>query len=156
LLLWAASFAAAAACGLVTAPALGLGLLTGPAIGAGLFLVLAGGLPRLPRRPPRIVAGRAGYLLAAAVFEELIWRGLALGMLLNATGPPAALVLTSIGFALWHRRALGRRSAVHVATGAGFGVAFLVGGLVAAILAHAVYNVLVDISVQAERRLRAR
>jgi membrane protease YdiL (CAAX protease family) len=96
------------------------------------------------------VVARVAYLLGAAGFEELLWRGLALGLSSHWVGPVAALGLTSVTFALWHRRSLGRRWAIHVATGFGFGAAFLWGGLAASILAHAVYNVLVDLSVQAE------
>jgi membrane protease YdiL (CAAX protease family) len=113
-------------------------------------VVLARGLPRLPRRPLAVVGARTGYLLGAVVFEELLWRGIAMGLLVHRLGPATALVLTSVGFAFWHHVSLGRRSAVHVTTGLGFGSAFLLGGLTAAILAHGVYNVLVDLSVQAQ------
>jgi membrane protease YdiL (CAAX protease family) len=140
----------ASAAGFITVPVFAPRLLGGPAIGAGLFLLLAGGPPRLPQRPLSVIVARASFLLVGAAFEELLWRSLALGFLSSTIGPIGALALTSIAFALWHHRALGRRSVVHVTTGAGFGAAFLVGGLGAAILAHAVYNVLVDVSVQAQ------
>jgi membrane protease YdiL (CAAX protease family) len=146
-LLWATCFALALAGGLVVRPVLGPALLGGPVVGLALFVLLAGDLPHLPRRPKEIVLVRGAYLLAAAAFEELVWRGLVLGTLSPRLGWPAALVLSSVAFALWHHRMLGRRSAVHLATGAGFGVAFLSGGLVSAILAHAVYNELVDLRV---------
>jgi membrane protease YdiL (CAAX protease family) len=151
LLLWAAAFVGAAAAGLVPPPSTGPGLLCGPAIGVGLFVLLAGGRPRVPVRPAAVLVGRATYLVAAAAFEELLWRGLALALISARAGSLAALALTSVAFALWHHRSLGRRRAVHAATGLGFGAAFLWGGLAASILAHAVYNVLVDLSVQAER-----
>ena len=152
LLLWATAFIGATAAGLVQAPSAGPSLLGGPAIGAALFVLLAADRPRAPGRPATVLAARAAYLVAAAAFEELLWRGLALALISSRVGPLAALGLTSVTFALWHRRSLGRRRAVHAATGLGFGAAFLWGGLVASILAHAVYNVLVDLSVQAERR----
>jgi membrane protease YdiL (CAAX protease family) len=63
-------------------------------------------------------------------------------------GAPGALAASSLAFAAWHRRALGRRCGVHVVTGAAFGAAFLAGGLAAAVVAHALYNVLVDWSVE--------
>ena len=130
-----------------------LGIASGPLCGAVLFVALAGG--RLPcaridaRR--RAVALRWLLLGVVASLEELVWRGLALGGLRLALGPVAALVLSSAGFAVWHTPELGRRSAVHAVTGLGFGSAFLVGGIAAAALAHAVYNVLVDWAVHAER-----
>jgi membrane protease YdiL (CAAX protease family) len=133
-----------------------LALGAGPVCGATLFVALAGG--RLPRaRPagrPRSLAIRWVWIGSLAALEELLWRGLALASLARTLGPIAALLLTSVGFAFWHRRSLGRRCAVHVVTGAGFGAAFLVGGLVSAMLAHAIYNVLVDWAVQVERRRR--
>ncbi len=94
---------------------------------------------------------RIGYLAAAAAFEEVLWRGLALGALLSRFGSAVALAATSAGFALWHVRSLGRRSTIHCATGCSFGAAFLYGGLAAAIPAHGVYNILVDLGVQTER-----
>ena len=124
----------------------------GPLSGAALFLLLTGG--RVPRgRPPllwRALAIRWASLGAAAGLEEVVWRGLVLGGLIAAIGPVSGLALSSAGFAAWHWP-LGRRCGVHLVTGAGFGTAFLVGGLAAAILAHGVYNVLVDWAVHAER-----
>jgi membrane protease YdiL (CAAX protease family) len=79
----------------------------------------------------------------------LILSGLAL-----ALGSFAALVASSAGFAAWHVSTLGRRSVVHLFTGFGFGGVFLFGGLVAAMLAHATYNVLVDWGVHGERARR--
>ncbi len=148
-MLWATVGAFAAAAGLVTRPVLGPRLAGGPAIGIGLFVLLARGWPRLPARPGSVIATRAAYLIGAAAFEEVLWRGIALTLLASRLGPAAALALTSGLFALSHRRALGRGSAVHLATGGAFGMAFLSGGLLSAILAHAVYNVLVDLGVQA-------
>jgi membrane protease YdiL (CAAX protease family) len=152
ILLWATVFGGAAAAGLVSPPSAGPGLLGGLAIGAGLFVLLAGDRPRAPERPPAVLVARATYVVAGAAFEELLWRGLGLALLSPWVGSLAALVLTSVAFALWHRRSLGRRRVIHAVTGLAFGGAFLLGGLAAAILAHAVYNVLVDLRVQAERR----
>ena len=96
-------------------------------------------------------------LAARSGFEEVVWRGIVLGGLLRPIGPAGALVVSSLAFALWHRRTLGCRCVVHLVTGVAFGAAFLAGGLAAAIVAHAVYNLLVDWSVHAERaRLRRR
>ena len=92
---------------------------------------------------------------ATAGLEEVVWRGLVLGGLIVPIGTTLALVVSSAAFAFWHWPSLGGRSAVHLVTGIAFGTAFLVGGLAAAILGHALYNVLVDFAVHAERaRLR--
>jgi membrane protease YdiL (CAAX protease family) len=127
-------------------------LAIGPAAGAAIFLILAGG--RIPRVRP-IMVGRAAVVrwLALGVeagLEEVVWRGLVLGGLVGAIGALGALALSSAGFAVWHRAA-GWQCAVHLVTGAVFGSAFLAGGLVAAILAHCVYNTLVDWAVHGER-----
>lgn len=130
-----------------------LGVASGPLCGAVLFAALARG--RLPRghlsARRRTLALRWLWLGALAGLEELVWRGLALAGLALTLGPVAALVVSSIGFAAWHAPELGRRSAVHAVTGFGFGSAFLVGGIAAAVLAHAIYNVLVDWAVHVER-----
>ncbi|MGE5272944.1 MAG: lysostaphin resistance A-like protein [Verrucomicrobiota bacterium] len=129
----------------------------GPVTGAATFLLLAGG--RIPRTRPRPL-GRAAVarwltLGAIAGLEEVVWRGAVLGGLLVVVGPWAALGASSAAFALWHWPFLRSWCAVHLVTGAAFGCAFLVGGLVAAILGHVLYNLLVDWAVHAERaRLR--
>jgi membrane protease YdiL (CAAX protease family) len=126
---------------------------SGPLCGVVLFLALTGGrLPRVrPRARPRALTMRWLSLGVLAAFEEVVWRGLVLTGLALALGAAVALVLSSAGFALWHAPELGRRCTVHTLTGFGFGGAFLVGGLGAAIAAHATYNLLVDWAVQAER-----
>jgi uncharacterized protein len=87
---------------------------------------------------------------ATACLEEVVWRGIVLGSLLILVGPWPALVASSVGFAAWHLPSLRGRCAVHLVTGVAFGGAFLVGGLFAAMLAHALYNLLVDWAVHAE------
>jgi membrane protease YdiL (CAAX protease family) len=127
-------------------------LLAGPVSGGALFAVLTGG--RLPhRRPPfgAALALRWGRLAGGASLEEVVWRGILLGGLAALVGPVAGLVLSSAGFAVWHWPSLGRRSVCHLLTGGAFGAACLVSGLAAAVLAHAVYNVLVDWAVLAQR-----
>src|SRR5262245_48004506 len=113
-----------------------LGVASGPLCGAALFVALAGG--RVPRaRPfarPCVLALRWLWIGLLAALEELVWRGLVLAGLALALGSGAALVVSSVGFAAWHAPTLGRRCAVHVITGLGFGTTFIVGGLVAALL----------------------
>jgi membrane protease YdiL (CAAX protease family) len=126
---------------------------SGPLCGVALFLALTGGrLPHArPRARPHALTLRWLSLGVLAALEEVVWRGLVLSGLTLALGTAAALAVSSAGFALWHAPELGRRCAVHVVTGLGFGGAFLVGGLGAAIAAHATYNVLVDWAVHSER-----
>jgi membrane protease YdiL (CAAX protease family) len=125
----------------------------GPIAGAGAFLLLAGGrFPlALPRPFGRAVVLRWLALGATAGIEEVVWRGIVLGGLMILVGPLAALAVSSAGFAVWHWSSLRARCAVHLVTGAAFGCAFLAGGLPAAMLGHALYNVLVDWAVHAER-----
>ena len=125
----------------------------GPVTGAATFLLLTGGrIPRkLPRPFGRAMAARWLSLGAAAGLEEIVWRGVVLGSLLVVVGPWAALGVSSAAFAMWHWPALRGRCAVHLVTGAAFGCAFLAGGLAAAMLGHALYNLLVDWAVHAER-----
>lgn len=132
-------------------------LALGPATGIGTFVLLAGG--RFPLAWPRplgrarlvrwlVLSGRAGL-------EEVAWRGVVLGGLVLFVGPCAALGASSLAFAIWHWPSLRGRCFVHLVTGAAFGGAFLAGGIAAAMLAHASYNLLVDWAVTAERvRLR--
>lgn len=150
LLLWGTAFTAAALGGLPAfqSPAAAAAGVVGPATGGCLFLALARTL-RLPS-PARLRPVRALWLAAGAAFEELVWRGAALAWLAARAGLPAALALTTAGFATAHRGRHGARASVHLVTGAGFGAAFACGGLVAAMLAHAVYNLLVDLRLRAQ------
>jgi membrane protease YdiL (CAAX protease family) len=130
-----------------------LALASGPACGAALFVALAGG--RLPRAG--VPAPRRAFFLrwlglgGQSALEEVVWRGLVLSALALALGPVWALLLSSAAFAAWHAPCLGRRCMIHAVTGGGFGLAFLAGGLLAAVLAHCTYNVLVDWAVHARR-----
>jgi membrane protease YdiL (CAAX protease family) len=125
----------------------------GPVVGAGAFLLLAGGrFPvSFPRPFGRPMVVRWFALGAMACLEEAVWRGIVLGGLLSLVGSWPALAASSAGFAAWHLPSLGGRCAVHLVTGVAFGCAFLMGGLFAAMLAHALYNLLVDWAVHAER-----
>jgi membrane protease YdiL (CAAX protease family) len=126
-----------------------VGLAIGLLVGLVLFVVLAG-RPRLPALHRGQVA-RLAYLSTGAALEELLWRGLLLAALASWTGRGAALAATTVGFATWHVGVLGRRAFVHLFTGAGFGGAFVLAGLPAAVTAHAVYNGFVDCAVQSRR-----
>jgi membrane protease YdiL (CAAX protease family) len=136
----------------VTEVALDPWVLSGPLSGAALFVVLTCG--RLPHGRPPLRSGvplRWARLGLGAGLEEVVWRGVVLAGLAAWFGSVVALALSSAGFAAWHWPSLGRRSAWHLVTGGAFGGACLLGGLTAAVLAHAVYNVLVDWAVLADR-----
>ena len=121
-----------------SAAAIPLGLVAG----LSLFVVLARTRPRILLTPVAVAAA----LLVAAVgmSEEAVWRAFALGRLAPGTGVLAALAMTSAGFAATHLPMLrARGAAVHLLTGATFGVLFVTtGSLVACAIAHGSYNVL--------------
>jgi membrane protease YdiL (CAAX protease family) len=121
------------------------------AAGAGVGLLLFGALAReRPALPGLRALGRSLVLFPSVCAEEVVWRLGALGLLLPVAGPLAALSVSSVGFALVHWRQAGAKSLrVHLATGAVFGSAFLVTGVfVAAIAAHASYNLCVAAAVE--------
>ena len=109
--------------------------LAGLGAGAALFTAAV----RL-RRPVRgLGLARPLVLGLCAANEELLWRRVLLGELL-AAGPLAALMVSSAGFAIAHRR----RRRLHAVTGAGFGAVYLATGFLgASIAAHWLYNALV-------------
>ena len=132
-------------------PAIVLGLL----VGGLLFTVVAREsipLSRLRRERRVSVLARSAYLTLRAAGEEVVWRACVLGALLAVTSAPAALGTSTAGFALSHWRAQKQLAAVHLLTGATFGVLFYATGRVgAAIAAHATYNVLVGLGVETSR-----
>jgi len=77
--------------------------------------------------------------------EEILWRRLVLGGVASHAGWPAGLVTSTIAFAVTHR--VGKSS--HLVTGCAFGAAYLATGrLLAAIVMHATYNLLLDRALQ--------
>ncbi len=122
----------------------------------GLFVFFSGE-SRIARPIPadrRLELARKSALLAAwAAAEELLWRGLVLGRASESIGVPAACVLSVGGFALAHLPHQGRRAvAVHLVTGSAFAAVYLATrSLVAAIVCHALYNILVAAAVEADR-----
>ncbi|HEX3290158.1 MAG TPA: ATP-binding cassette domain-containing protein [Gaiella sp.] len=96
--------------------------------------------PGLRRR----LFARSVVLTIKSAQEEALWRGLALGALVAPLGCPAALAVSTTLFAGVHVRTQGRAATVHLATGAVFGLVYLLTGrLLAPIVAHGAYNVLV-------------
>jgi len=126
-------------------------LCLGIACGLTLFAALAQQLPPLPtpRHTGRWLI-QLTFVVTWAAVEEILWRWLALGVIAAAAGWPLALAASSVGFAATHR--VGRAS--QLATGAIFGAVYLATGrLLAAVVAHATYN-LVLAEALARSRLR--
>ena len=117
--------------------------------GVVLFAVLArkGISPAaLVTVPHDRLLARTVVLTVKAAHEEAVWRAFALGFLVAPIGRLGALAVSTCLFAAAHVNRLGARAAQHLATGAVFGLAYLVTGrLGAAIGAHAAYNVLIGV-----------
>lgn len=91
---------------------------------------------------------RATFIVGWATVEEILWRWLLLGGLALTFPTAAAFAAATIVFALTHTH--GRR--VHLGTGATFGALYLLTGtLLAPLVAHIVYNLLVAGSLSAAR-----
>jgi uncharacterized protein len=84
---------------------------------------------------------RSSFLVLWAGIEELVWRRLALGGLAQQSGWPIALVASSLAFAATHRF----EKPSQFVTGLAFGSVYLLTGTVLApVVMHGLYNVLVD------------
>jgi membrane protease YdiL (CAAX protease family) len=120
----------------------------GAAAGILLFAAIARRRPRLPpgaSSTPLLIA-RLAFFGLLATNEEVLWRRVALGELLESGAVPAVAGST-IGFALMHRR----RPMLHLGTGGAFGMLYLSTGVLAAsVAAHWTYNVLVSALVERE------
>lgn len=123
------------------------GVVFGCLVGGAIFAVLArrripaAAVAALPRR--RLVA-RSVVLTAKSAQEEALWRGVLIGFLIGPFGRVAAVGATTVLFAAAHAHRQGRAAAAHLVTGTAFGVVYVVTGrLLAAVAAHAIYNVLV-------------
>lgn len=123
------------------------GIVFGCVAGGACFAVLArrriraAAVAALSRRR---LAARSLVLTAKSTQEEALWRAVLLGFLIDPFGRLVAVGATTVLFAAAHVHRQGRAAAAHLATGAAFGVVYIVTGrLVAAVAAHATYNVLV-------------
>jgi ABC-2 type transport system ATP-binding protein len=123
------------------------GVVFGCVVGSAIFAVLArrripaAAVAALPRR--RLFA-RSLVLTAKSAQEEAVWRAVLLGFLIGPLGRLAAVAATTVLFAAAHAHRQGRAAAAHLVTGTAFGVVYVVTGrLLAAVAAHATYNVLV-------------
>ena len=119
--------------------------------GLMLFAELAQQVPPLPTpRPAGRWLIRLTFLVSWAAVEEILWRWLALGIVAAAAGWPFGLAVSSVGFAAVHR--VGKAS--QLATGTTFGAVYLATGrLLAAVVAHATYNLVL---AEALARIRVR
>ena len=120
-----------------------------PAVALGI--VVAGGLlplallfqPAHRPRPLAVTVGVAVFIALRAAVEEVVWRLGVTGRIAAVAGWPAGLTIGALGFGLAHAGSL-RVLAAHVCIGLAFGALFLATGrLLAAVAAHAAYNVLV-------------
>jgi membrane protease YdiL (CAAX protease family) len=148
--------------GVVTAVSLALLLLVAPprpadrlpwsiAAGVGLgcgvvlYMAVTRCRPLLPARrgSAAVGIGTQAFLGLLATNEEIVWRRVVLGELLGA-GPVAAVLVSSVGFALVHRS----RRGLQLCTGAVFGALYIsTGALAACVAAHWAYNALVGARV---------
>jgi ABC-2 type transport system ATP-binding protein len=141
-----------------TAPTFGFPASTLVGVGAAfvLYAVLARGRfpqARLRDTRRRRLAAKAVYLTSRAVLEEAIWRGLLLGALLLALEPWRAIATSSALFALAHWRTQRWGMLAHLATGTTFALLYVgSGSLVAAMVSHVTYNLLVATAVAANSR----
>jgi membrane protease YdiL (CAAX protease family) len=126
----------------------------GLAAGITLQLAVSRRLPRLEPSlgSPGLSVVRLSLFGLLATCEEVVWRRTLLGELLRA-GPVAAVLASTLAFALAHHA----RPGLHLATGAAFGGLYVAtGALGSSIAAHSAYNVLVGTLVERAPRPRER
>jgi len=121
-----------------------LALVFGAAAGAVLFGAVSRRHLSFASTQIQRLLGRQLFLGLCAANEEIVWRRTLLGELLPA-GSIVALVVSSAGFAVAHRRS----RLLHIGTGSIFGGLYLATGVLgASIAAHWVYNALVGSLLQ--------
>lgn len=120
----------------------GAAVLVGGLGGIVLFSTLARTRPRARLEGwSRRDSTRSSFFVLWAGVEETLWRRLTLGGVALHAGWLVGLITATVGFAVTHR--LEKLS--HLVTGFAFGAIYLVTGqLLASIVMHAVYNVLLD------------
>ncbi len=119
-------------------------LVLGAAAGVLLFGAVARQRPSFAGTDAPRPLGRQLFLGLCAANEEIVWRRTLLGELLPA-GSVVALLVSSAGFAVAHRRS----RLLHTGTGVVFGAVYLATGVLAAsIAAHWVYNMFVGSLLQ--------
>jgi membrane protease YdiL (CAAX protease family) len=128
-------------------------LAIGSFVGLGVVLLLARGRVHVSAwtsLPACRALSRSVVLSVRSASEEVVWRGLGLGLLAPA-GLAVALLASSALFAAAHVQRLGRRAAAHLGLGLAFGGIYVfTGSLGAAIAAHATYNIVLGLALLAE------
>lgn len=124
----------------VAAGAVSRALARGPRWGQGLYLALRDALASTPRDRTSLV----GLTVAAAIGEELFFRGALLPTLRDSHGVAVAVAASSLGFGLlhapWSRRMI-PWSVMAAVMGVVFSALYLITGeVLAPMLAHAVVN----------------
>jgi ABC-2 type transport system ATP-binding protein len=155
-LVWGVTGVTAALLAPTIEPLLTLGL-PAPVVGAAAGVVVFAALARqrIPAvsvlaAPPSRIAVRSAVLTLKSFQEEALWRALLLGGLVAPVGRAGALAISTALFAAAHAGRQGRRAAAQLLTGSTFGIVYLsTGRLVAAVAAHATYNVLVGVGALA-------
>jgi membrane protease YdiL (CAAX protease family) len=126
------------------ASAVGLGVGLGLFLGTWALLAAAGTVSKaVPAPATRRFGSTILGLFALSAIEELIFRGLVLGEGARVVGVPAALALSSLGFAASHAYPTRLTPIAWVNLtlyGALFGIAYQIGGLPAAIAVHGAWN----------------
>jgi membrane protease YdiL (CAAX protease family) len=109
--------------------------------GTILYMLLARTLPVV--RPWPLALRSTWAMLLRAAADEVLWRG----WLSTSPGrhePPYAVVVSVVGFAVTHFPRQGFQGvATHLVTGTAFVAVMLTSGLLGAVAAHGIYNLLV-------------
>lgn len=96
----------------------------------------------VPRHTLRDIAGYRALLAVAACGEEVLFRGIVLGLVGSWRGALVGVLVSSLVFGLahWPRRR-SRDAVIHMMTGVVFGtIAWLSGGWLASAIVHVTYN----------------
>jgi membrane protease YdiL (CAAX protease family) len=137
----------------------GVNLAAGCGLIAGLVLYCVLAWEIVPLASVRVASRpllfKCGFLAVTALAEEIIWRGFAFTSLSRHEGAIAALVMTTIGFAVMHMYNQGWNGvATHLMTGLAFGLAVVLSGqLLPAVLMHVGYSIAVVLASGARVRL---
>jgi membrane protease YdiL (CAAX protease family) len=118
--------------------------------GTILFVLLARTMPVF--RPSLLASWATWAMLLRAAADEVLWRGW-LFLPLARREQPYSVVVSVVGFALMHLPRQGSRGvATHLVTGSLFTAMMLTSGLLGAVAAHGIFNLLVVMARTASGR----